>query len=229
MSNYTGIANLEALEQATNYNRFLVGRICDAAGGAGACVDFGAGTGTLARGVAARGITVTCIEPDPTLRRRLAAAGLPVLADAEELAPGSTDYIYSVNVLEHIEGDAAVLGCLRSKLRRGGRLFVYVPAFQRLWTNMDRRVGHVRRYEHAELGRLLVDSGFAVERLRYADSLGFFATLLYRWVGSRDGNVSPRGVRLYDRVLFPASRLVDRLGFDRVLGKNLMALARRST
>src|SRR5262245_59124540 len=227
MSDYTGIANLEALEQATNYNAFLVGRICDAAGGLRDCVDFGAGTGTLARAVAVRGITVTCIEPDSTLRGRLAAAGLPVLADTAELASDAIDYIYSVNVLEHIEADATTLRCLRSKLRPGGKIFVYVPAFPRLWTSMDRRVGHVRRYERAGLRRLLTDAGFVVERLRYADSLGFFATVLYRWLGSRDGSVSPLSVRLYDRMLFPASRLADRLGFERVVGKNLLALARR--
>src|SRR5262249_48705495 len=99
MPDYTGIANLEALEEATNYNGFLVASIHEAACGAAACVDFGAGTGTLARALVARGIAVTCIEPDPTLRGRLGAAGLPVLATAEELAPDSTGYIYSVNVL----------------------------------------------------------------------------------------------------------------------------------
>jgi hypothetical protein len=69
--------------------------------------------------------------------------------------------------------------------------------------------------------------GFEIERAEYADSLGFFVTLLYKVIGSRAGDISSGSVRFYDRVVFPLSRLLDRVGLSRLFGKNLLAVMRR--
>ena len=71
-----------------------------------------------------------------------------------------------------------------------------------------------------------VASGFRVADARYVDSLGFLAALAYRGLGRADGALDPRSVRLYDRLVFPASRLLDR-ALHRVVGKNLLLRARR--
>jgi hypothetical protein len=85
-------------------------------------------------------------------------------------------------------------------------------------------VGHVRRYRLRDLSQRIKDAGFAVERARYVDSIGFFAGLAYRFFGDADGDLDVRAVRLYDRVVFPISRVLDSL-FGRILGKNLLVLA----
>jgi hypothetical protein len=46
-----------------------------------------------------------------------------------------------------------------------GRFLVAVPADPRLWSEHDVAVDHVRRYERAELLRLLTGAGFEIERL----------------------------------------------------------------
>lgn len=223
---YTGVDNLEVLAAAVNYNRFLVDCVAEAAAGATEAVDFGAGTGTLSGMVRERGLAVTCVEADAGLREGLVHAGFPAHAGLDDLPEGSCRFIYSLNVLEHIEDDVAALRALGRVLAPSGRMFLYVPAFDVLFSSMDRKVGHHRRYRRSTLRRACEDAGLVVERIEYADSLGFAASLLYKWFGSREGAISDSGVRLYDRLAFPPSRLFDRLGVRRLFGKNVMATVR---
>jgi SAM-dependent methyltransferase len=225
---YEGIANLEAMAAARRYNRFLVDCAVRAGRGAEAVLDFGAGIGSLALPLAARGLRVVCVEPDAALRARLAAQGLQAEADLRQVADASFDLACAVNVLEHIPDDVATLRTLGTKLRPGGRLFVYVPAFQSLYSAMDRRVGHCRRYSRAGLQRACREAGLDIESIEFADSLGFFAALAYKWFGGGGGDLSAAGVRAYDQLVFPLSRGLDGLGLRRWFGKNLVVVGRRS-
>ena len=89
---------------------------------------------------------------------------------------------------------------------------------------MDRKVGHLRRYRRRQLADLLMQAGFRLEQVAYADSLGFLAALAYRWMSDNDGTIYMCELTLYDRAVFPLSRLLDRL-FRRFFGKNLFAVA----
>jgi SAM-dependent methyltransferase len=62
-------------------------------------------------------------------------------------------------VLEHVADDARAARELCRVLRPGGRLIVTVPAGPRRFSPADAAAGHVRRYDRAGLGRLLVDAG----------------------------------------------------------------------
>jgi SAM-dependent methyltransferase len=222
---YVGAVNLEAMAEAHRYNAFLVELVEQALGAPTRCLDFGAGDGLMTRLVAARGLRPACVEPDARLAARLTASGFTVWADIAECPVATFDGIYTLNVLEHIEDDVAALRGLRNCLIPGGRLFIYVPAFPVLYSRMDRLVGHFRRYRRHELASKLEAAGFVVERVAYADSLGFFAALAYRLLSTGTGELTPSSVALYDRWVFPLSRMLDGV-VDRWFGKNLLAVAR---
>jgi SAM-dependent methyltransferase len=215
--------NLEVMAQAERYNRFLLDLVLPLARGR-RVLDFGAGSGTFAHALAAEGMEVIAVEPDAGLREKLSVRKH---ADVSEVGSECVDLVYSFNVLEHIEDDAAALAQLRRVLRPGGRLLLYVPAFMLLYSEMDRRIGHLRRYRKQPLKQRVREAGFALDDARYADSLGFFAALAYKAFGPRDGTLNPRGVRLYDRYVFPLSRVLD-LGCDPVIGKNLIVRATKA-
>jgi SAM-dependent methyltransferase len=224
---YEGIDNLEVLTHAVHYSRFLVDAVVRAGRGCRTALDFGAGTGSLSVMARERGLEVACVEPDPDLRERLRGLGFEVYDDVASVPDQSQEFIYSLNVLEHIENDEGALAALLARLQPGGRCFLYVPALQVLYSSMDRKIGHYRRYHRDGLVRIARRAGFAIERAEYADSMGVVVTLLYKLVGSRRGDVSPASVWIYDRLVFPVSRLADRLGCSRLFGKNLLVVMRR--
>ncbi len=221
MSDYTGTENLEIMAEAVNYNRYLLSLIRANARPGDRIADIGAGIGTFARALAGDGLDVTCVEPDPRQARVIAEAGLPVVAAVDALADASFDFVYSLNVLEHIDDDRAAAAAWVRKLKPGGRMLIYVPAFQILFSSLDRLVEHKRRYRRRMLADVMRHAGLRVTRVRYADSAGFFAALAFKAIGNDHGTIDRRALVVFDRVLFPVGRAVDLL-LDRVLGKNVV-------
>lgn len=221
---YPGRDNLDAMRAAVHYNRFLEDLVARHSPAAGPVLDFGAGLGDFAAALRARGLDVGCLEVDETLADGLRARGLRTVTTIDALPRGELRYAYSLNVLEHIEDDLAALAGLRTRMANGGRLLVYVPAFQLLYSEMDRVVGHHRRYTRRSLEAVLEGAGFRVETSRYVDAPGFAASLLYRLIGG-SGTLSADSVARYDQLVFPLSRRLDAIT-GRWCGKNVYAVAR---
>jgi len=223
---YTGTENLEVMKEAVNYNRMLIDVVKRHARRGEGVLDFGAGVGTFALPMQRDGYAVECVELDDAQRATLAAQGLTVHRTLEGIRDGSVDFVYTLNVLEHIDDDVGALRDIGRTLREDGRLLVYVPAFPVLFTPMDQRVGHLRRYRRHDLRAKVDAAGFDVLRNDYVDSLGFLATLVYRMTGSRSGAIDRGALRAYDRYVFPMSRRLD-LALRHVIGKNLLLTARK--
>ncbi len=218
---YTGRDNLEVLKAAFHYNAALMGWIREACQHKRTVVDFGAGAGAFAVPIAAAGVELLCVEIDPTFARLLDAHGLRVAPSLAGLSDASVDLIYAFDVLEHIEDDGGMLRLWEKKLRSGGEVLAYVPAFPILFSGMDRKVGHFRRYRRRSAIRLLENAGLIVDKAEYVDSLGFAASLLYKWTSDGSGSISWRAVSFYDRYVFRVSRKLDLL-CRRTVGKNLL-------
>ena len=223
---YTGTENLEVMKEAVNYNRALLGLVTTHARKGSRIVDFGAGVGTFAIPLRQAGFDVECVELDDAQRSVIEASGIPARPTLAGIADASVDFVYTFNVLEHIDDDGAALAEIGRTLRDRGKLLVYVPAFDLLYTSMDRRVGHLRRYRRGGLRAKVEAAGFDVLAAEYVDSLGFLAALAYRVAGSASGDIDRRALRLYDRFVFPVSRWCDR-ALKRVIGKNVLIVAER--
>ena len=192
-------------------------------------LDFGAGLGTLAE--LWKGFTgnkVECLEIDPKQLDWIRSLSFIGWSTVHEI-PGKYDFIYSSNVLEHIEDDVQCLQDLSDKLKKGARLGIYVPALMILFSDLDRSVGHYRRYSKVELSSKVNGAGFKVISCEYVDSLGFLATLLIKILGWKDvGNIgSVASLKFYDRFIFPLSRLIDRITNGKLVGKNIFLIAER--
>lgn len=224
---YTGLDLLWALDGAVNYNALLVDLILESAGGRQPMLDFGAGVGTFSKLLRSEGIDVSCVEPDPYLSDCLVRNGFSTFGDLNEVPDNSFEFVFALNVFEHIADDGAALRQLGAKLRQTGRLLIYVPAFKLLWTSLDEKIKHYRRYRRKDLERLTRSAGLSVQKSRYVDSLGFPATLTFKIVGSKKADLSARAISLYDRYIVPPSRALDLL-FGRLFGKNVYVVASKS-
>jgi SAM-dependent methyltransferase len=223
---YAGRDNLEVVKAASHYQATLLGWIKSACHGKRTIVDFGAGAGAFAVPIAADGIEVLCVEIDPAFVGLLEAQGLRVVPDLNAVRDSSVDLIYAFDVLEHIEDDLAMLTVWESKLRSGGELLLYVPAFPVLFSDMDRKIGHFRRYRRRAAMQQLESVGFVVERAEYVDSLGFVAGLVYKWTSDGSGRLSWRTVSFYDTYVFRQSRKLDRI-LRHLVGKNLLIVGHK--
>ncbi len=224
---YTGRRLLEVMHEAVRYTRSISGLIEDAwPENATNILEFGAGDGAFVRQFRAAGANVDCVEIDGKLRAGLQKIGGNVFGDIREVASQSYDFIYSINVLEHIPDLVAEVAELRRVLKPGGVLFVFVPAFKMIWTSLDTEVGHVTRFTRGSLTSALQQGGFKVSGLAYFDSLGFPAALTVRLL-EKLGLFSYDNAKVgfYDSYIFPLSRALD-AGFKHMLGKNLVAVGR---
>jgi SAM-dependent methyltransferase len=222
---YSGRDNLVAMRAAVNYNRHLMDLVeRNAPVGASKWLDFGAGEGQFAQPFMKAGRPVLAVEVDRELVSALRAKGVETCEDLSLVPDGSIDYIYSLNVLEHIEHDVEILAALRKKLRPGGRIFIYVPAFQSLYSEMDRLVGHHRRYTRRSLERAAMAAGLKPLRSRYVDCVGFVAAGVYKLLPGTGGTITTDAVAAYDRLAFPVSARLD-AAFGALAGKNVCLLA----
>lgn len=137
----------------------------------GRILEAGPGAGTLLIEFSREGFTCEAIEASEQARalagRLIKASGVavPLHADSDPAWGGKFDYVFSFDVLEHIEDDAAAVRDWASWLKPGGTLLLSVPARMKLWTPGDDWAGHFRRYEQAQLAALLTAAGFEIEVL----------------------------------------------------------------
>jgi hypothetical protein len=152
-SDYSGIEELLDLEQSLEfYNKDIVKKMLNGLGllnrskSPSLIVEFGAGTGTLVEVMEQEhGLKPVCVEIDPKLIEILKSKGFQTYTDIKML-PNSAEFIYTSNVLEHIKDDVDALVQIRSKMLPGALLAIYVPALPILYSEMDAKVGHYRRY-----------------------------------------------------------------------------------
>lgn len=194
-------------------------------------LDFGAGLGSLAKlWLATRKDELVCLEIDPGMRKGLVKNGFTLLEIGRQ-SSASFDVVYSSNVLEHIEDDSKSIRDQAKLLNKGGLLIAYVPALTWLFSDLDRRVGHYRRYSKRDLLRLAGEAQLELITVRYVDSIGFLASLYLKYFGFRSGKLSaggPRSLRFYDRYIFPISQRFDRISGGALIGKNLLLICRKN-
>jgi SAM-dependent methyltransferase len=178
-------------------------------------LDVGAGLGEFAAGFSGLDRLVVT-DADPGAVKLLAArfADRPEV-EARQLALGSefslekpVDSVVAINVLEHIEDDAGALRSLAELVVPGGTIVLWVPGYQQLYGEFDRRVGHVRRYTPATVSDAVLRAGLQVELAKPVNLLGGIAW----WAAVRRGGSTapnPRLVAIYDRFVVPVTRAVE--------------------
>lgn len=222
--------SLDSLDDAENYARWIFDLVEPNLGRR--VLEVGAGHGTFTellaqdgRTVVAQDISERCIG---VLEERFAEQPRVLVSPAgfvDLKAEGPFDSAVLINVLEHIPDDDEALAQLSDLLGPGGNLILWVPAFQLLYTEFDRRVGHHRRYRRPELAAKLQAAGFGVVTSRYVNSLGGLAWLLYARMLRRTPTTGG-SVRIFDRYVVPPLRRVE-AKWRTPFGQSICVVARK--
>lgn len=229
--------DLEAMSFAVNYHRWILDEFKDLLGKS--VVEVGAGTGSFSEMILRTAPeSLSLIEPSDLfaeLRQRIQTNGAGprvkfynsvfAAVAAEIAAAQKPDSIIYVNVLEHIENDAAELRLIYDSLVPGGRCFIFVPALMALYGEFDRKLGHFRRYRKDELERKCESAGFRVLKSKYFD----FAGVVPWYVNYRLLNAQGLGggaVSLYDKLVVPVFRRLESL-ISAPVGKNILLIGEK--
>lgn len=118
------------------------------------------------------------------------------------------DIVFSFEVVTQTPLDThdASLREMHRVLKRGGHLFIRVPAFMWLWSSHDEELEVRYRYTRDELAQRLTAAGFAVEWTSYANGFLFPVVLVRRFLkrfgigGGTDVKPLPAGLRWLDGI-----------------------------
>lgn len=205
--------SLERLGAADNYTKWIFSHIEPHLGQE--VLEVGAGHGTFTELFSARAARVVATDVSDRcadmLRARFAGNERVTVRDGgTEIAAGMPpfDSAVLVNVLEHIKDDDGALLDLADALKPGGRLILWVPAFQLLYSDWDRQVGHYRRYRKGELGAKVTKAGFDLTEIRYVNSVGALGWLVLARM--MRGNPTHKGqVKFFDSCCVPVLRRLE--------------------
>ncbi|MES9992096.1 MAG: methyltransferase domain-containing protein [Candidatus Thiodiazotropha sp.] len=230
MPDYFG-KDLEAMSFAVNYHKWILSEFSPYLGNRAA--EVGAGSGTFSQLLLETQLDhLSAFEPSrnmfPMLAETLSADERGVAINSffgETSATDSFDSVLYVNVLEHIEDDLAELANAYTALNRNGHLLVFVPALPWLYSELDKQVGHFRRYLKNDLVNLVQRQGFKIIKAHYFDIAGILPwyvnfVLLKHSIGS--GSVS-----LYDKLVVPIMRPLERL-LSPPIGKNILLVGKKA-
>ena len=234
-SHFGAVDELLQLSDANRFFRWIVDTFGAAIGPR--TLEVGAGLGTVSRMMVERhpDISVLALEPAANVFPGLAAtaAAHPGVTarqctSGELLAEGHQaefDSIVYVNVMEHIEDDIGEMRIAHQLLAPGGHLCVFVPAMPGLYSRIDHKSGHFRRYTKDTLRKKVAAAGYEIETVEYFDVASVLPYwLVYRVLGVE--NLSGSQNSLYDNVLVPVSQLVQKILRHPPFGKNLILVAR---
>ena len=187
---------------------------------------IGAATASFYDGTQRRWV---CLEPDRELAYRIRSNLPPALSNCEvvigtlsDLGAGEQfDSILYMDVLEHIEADAAELARAASHLKPNGTLAILSPALPWLFTPFDKAIGHYRRYTKTSL-RSIAPQGLREIKCIYLDSAGLLASLGNK-LFLRSPIPSKSQIQFWDRAMVPLSRYADR-ALNHAIGKSILGV-----
>jgi SAM-dependent methyltransferase len=228
-----GAETLEILAAAPRYNRWQLDMVAPFLGRR--ILEVGSGIGNMSEQFLEKNPELlVATDMDPYYCARLAErfAGrpevvidqlaMPDIAAAGRFVHHRLDTVIATNVVEHVEDDLGTVETMRSLLAPGGRAIILVPALSVLYGEMDRELGHFRRYSRAGLAGLMRRAGLSVERVMWFNRVGVFGW----WYNGR----VRRARRIPLDQLRTFDRLVPMLRLERFLplpfGQSLIAIGR---
>ena len=228
---YQGLTTLEILTEAKNYNRWIADNFYSYI--QAPLLEFGSGIGNISELLSS--YTPLCLtDTDERMLAHLknkfsyinevSVNFLDITQPPPEHLVGSFQTVIGINVLEHIEDDEKALFHLGNVLKPSGRLLLLVPAKKLAYTELDRQLGHFRRYEKKELGEKLGRASFHIEKLYFFNIIGLLSWIIRDKI-QRSGGLRPYQVSSFDSIVPILKRVESKVSMP--IGISLIAIAQK--
>ena len=228
---YQGLTTLEILTEAKNYNRWIADSFYSYI--KAPLLEFGSGIGNISELLSS--YTPLCLtDTDARMLDHLknkfshlsdvSVNFLDITQPPPEHLVGSFQTVIGINVLEHVEDDEKALFHLGNVLKPSGRLLLLVPAKKWAYTDLDRQLGHFRRYEKKELGEKLAKASFRIEKLYFFNIVGLMSWIIRDKI-QRSGGLRPYQISSFDTIVPILKRIESKVSMP--VGISLIAIAQK--
>lgn len=207
MSNYKGLQTLEVLEGADNYNKWIAASLKPYI--VSPALEIGAGIGNISEEFTELEELVLS-DNDEYLVKKLQKKfknNKNITVEILDVASNFTKVqqkfrtVFAINVLEHIEDDIKALRNIHQLLSQDGKVVLLVPAKKFAFSELDRNLGHFRRYEKDELKKSLKTAGFKVSYISYFNIVGLLSWLVRDRVTRDDAHLKISHVKIFDAIV----------------------------
>ncbi|HAM39399.1 MAG TPA: hypothetical protein DCP53_08425 [Elusimicrobia bacterium] len=180
-----GHFTLQLMDRMDNYNKWIINKFIKYI--KGSVLEIGCGIGS---------ITQYCIDKCDVTAVDISSEYIDIvkkrfgyskkfraqILDIEKELDGSVkensfDTIVCSNVLEHIRDDIYALKNMNTLLKKDGYLVLLIPAGNALFSDLDKNLGHHRRYSRKDIENKLLQSGFSIEKqfnINIIGAIGWF-------------------------------------------------------
>jgi hypothetical protein len=146
------------------------------------------------------------------------------LIDTSKIPDGTVDCLLLMDVLEHVEDDTAFLGNILKMVKDNGQIIITVPAFNILFSEHDKFLKHLRRYNLSQLQKITSEHNLIISGKFYFYSLLFvlraFLMLLAKITPSKPA-IKGIGVWKHGPDHFITTSIVKTLNMDFAVNKFL--------
>ena len=196
----------------------------------GKVAEIGPGNGIFLEYYLDRCDKLDLFEPDKNLFSKLNYKfsnheKINIINDEFNITTNIYDVILYLDVLEHIENYEKEILKAHNALKEGGHLVINVPAFQFLYSDFDKDVGHFKRYSKKDITDLVLKNNLKITRLNYYDTIGFLLSFLSKMISSNYKKNFEKKIKIWNS-LIPASRILDKI-FISSFGKSLLIVIKK--
>ena len=131
------------------------------------------------------------------------------------------------NVLEHVKEDKLEIRNALEKLNNGGHLIILVPAHQKIYSKLDKAVGHYKRYDINFFKENKFENSEIV-KLHFLDFFGYALYYLNKIFFKNETCPTALKIFIWDKISTPLTIIADFLtGYK--FGKNILCIYRKTS
>tara|TARA_B100000767_G_C19718049_1_gene515879 strand:+ start:524 stop:1210 length:687 start_codon:yes stop_codon:yes gene_type:complete len=196
----------------------------------GRTAEIGPGTGSIVDNYVKKIPSLTLYEPSSNLYKVLKKRyrfnnKVKILNKTFQKQKKKFDTIIYFDVIEHIKNDKLEIKNALNNLKKNGHLIINVPAFNLLYSEFDKEVGHYKRYQKKDIRKILSKKSYSQIDMKYYDSIGFILAFLSKTF-KMNFKKNFRNKIIFWNNLIPLSKLFDKLIFN-FFGKSLIIIIKK--
>ena len=190
-------------------------------------LEVGAGLGSFTKGYMKNFHSITLTDTDDNsfslLKKNfLHDQNVNIIKSSIKDIEKKFDTIIYFNVLEHIEEDISEIKSALKKLNKGGHLIILVPAHQKMYSKLDKIVGHYKRYDIDFFKKNRFENSKII-KLHFLDFFGYLLYYLNKIFFKEETYPSNLKIFIWDKIFTPFTIVIDYLtGYK--FGKNILCI-----